>query len=126
MKAVGGSVVLLFAFFCEFAHAQQPRSSNLSPNFFGSISQGVPTGGTVRLTIADAIDRALRYNLASVIGEQDTRIARAERVRALSELMPKVNAEVSETSQQISLAAFGFTGFPGVRPIIGPDIPSLS
>jgi len=120
MKAFSGSIVLLFASFCELAHAQQPRSSNVSPNFFGSISQGVPTSGTIQLTIADAIDRALKYNLASVIGEQDTRIARAERVRALSELAPKVNAEVAETTQQISLAAFGFTGFPGVRPIIGP------
>src|SRR5437016_6280907 len=119
MKAFGGSIILLFAFFCEFAHAQQPRTSNLSPNFLGSVSQGVPTSG-VQLTIGDAIDRALKYNLAGVIGEQDTRIARAERVRALSELMPKVNGEVTETTQQISLAAFGFTGFPGVRPIIGP------
>ncbi len=120
MKAFGGSIVLLFAFFYEFAQAQQPRTSNLSPNVFGSISQGLPTGGTIPLTIADAIDRALRYNLGLVIGEQESRIARAERVRALSELLPKVNAEVSETTQQISLAAFGFTGFPGVRPIIGP------
>src|SRR5881296_1598347 len=120
MKAVGGSIVLLFAFFCGFAHAQQPRTSSLSPSFFGSISQGVPTGTTIQLTIADAIDRALRYNLGVVIGEQESRIARAERVRALSELLPKVNAEVTETTQQISLAAFGFTGFPGVRPVIGP------
>ncbi len=120
MKAFGGSIVLLFAFFCEFAHAQQPRTSNLSPNLLGSVSPGVPTGGTIQLTIADAIDRALKYNIGGIIGEQETRVARAERVRALSELMPKVNTEVTETIQQISLSAFGFSGFPGVRPIIGP------
>src|SRR5438128_5909856 len=120
MKAFGGSIVLLFAFFCEFAHAQQPRTSNLSPNFLGSVSQGVPTSGPIQLTIGDAIDRALKYNLAGVIGEQDTRIARAERVRALSELMPKVNADVSEIVQQTNLAAFGFSGFPGIPQVVGP------
>jgi len=99
MKAFAGSFILLLAFFCQFAHAQQTRASDLSPNLFGSISQGAPTGGAIQLSICDAIDRALRYNLGAIIGEQETRVSAAARVRALSELLPKVNAGFSETIQ---------------------------
>jgi outer membrane protein TolC len=120
MKAFAGSFILLFAFLCETATAQQLRSSNLSPNLFGSISQGAPTAGTMPLTIADAIDRALKYNLAGILSEQETRVSSAARVRALSELLPRVNAGVTETVQQINLAAFGFNSFPGVNSVVGP------
>ena len=120
MKAIGSSFILLIAFFCEFANGQQPRSSNIPPNLLGSVSQGAPAASTIQLSITDAIDRALKYNLAGIIGEQETRVSVAARVRALSELLPKVNASITETVQQINLAAFGFSGFPGVRPVIGP------
>ena len=120
MKALAGSFILLFAFWCQAAHAQQSRSSNVSSNLFGSISQGAPTPGTIQLTIADAINRALKYNLGGILSEQETRVASAARVRALSELLPKVNAGVTETVQQINLAAFGFRGFPGVGSVVGP------
>src|SRR5262249_49361188 len=33
---------------------------------------------------------------------------------------PKVGVTVNETVQQINLAAFGFTGFPGVKQVVGP------
>ena len=120
MKSRTGAMILVFAFFCGFAHAQQPRTLSISPTVFGSISQGVPSGGTIQLSMTDALDRALKYNLGGVFAEQETRVSAAARVRALSELLPKVNAGVSEAVQQIDLAAFGFSGFPGVAPVIGP------
>ena len=120
MKAFAGSFILLFAFLCQAAYAQQLRGSNVSQNFFGSISQGAPTTGAIQLTIADAIDRALKYNLGGILSEQETRVSSAARVRALSELLPKVNAGVTETVQQINLAAFGFSGFPGIGSVVGP------
>src|SRR6266850_3152434 len=120
MKAFSASLILLFAFWSQFAEAQQSRSTSLSRDLFGSISQGVPTAGTIQLTIADAIDRALRYNLGGILSEQETRVSSAARVRALSELLPKVNVGVTETVQQINLAAFGFRGFPGVGSVVGP------
>src|SRR5207237_4477964 len=60
------------------------------------------------------------YNLGGILSEQETRVASAARVRALSELLPKMNAGVTETVQQINLAAFGFSGFPGVGSVVGP------
>src|SRR5207249_5184818 len=117
MKAFGGSFILLIAFLCEFANGQQPRSSNISPDLLGSVSQGGSSTGTIQLSLGDAIDRALKYNLAGIIGEQETRVSVAARVRALSELLPKVNANITETVQQINLAAFGFSGSAGVQPV---------
>jgi len=120
MNALGVSFILLFAFLCGYAEAQQPRGSNIPSDFSGSVSQGTPSGGVIPLSIGDAIDRALKYNLGYVIGEQETRVSTAARVRSLSELLPKVNASISEAIQQINLASFGFRGFPGVPPVVGP------
>src|SRR5215469_15693364 len=103
MKALAGSVILLL--FCwQFAVAQQSRGTTLSPNLFGSVSQGTPTGSVLTLSISDAIDRALKYNLGTIISEQETRVSRAARLRALSDLLPKATASVTQTVQQINLA----------------------
>ena len=123
MKASAASVVLLFAILLSpFAQAQTSDTSDttVTPNLFGSVTQGSPTPGTIPLSIADAIDRALKYNLGPVITQQETRISTAKRLRALSELLPKINVTAGETVEQIDLAAFGFTSFPGVSSIVGP------
>jgi len=118
MKVLVGLLASLFV--CETVLAQQSRGTNLSPNFFGSVSQGTPTSIPLSLSISEAIDRALKYNLAPIISEQETRVSRAARLRSLSELLPKLTGSFTESVQQINLAAFGFSGFPGVSPIVGP------
>jgi outer membrane protein TolC len=119
MKVLAGSFITLL-FFCQIAVAQQSRGTSLSQNYFGSVAQGPPSSTPISLSISEAIDRALKYNLAPIIGEQETRISRAARLRSLSELLPKVTGSVSESVQQINLAAFGFAGFPGQPPVVGP------
>src|SRR5437016_11686055 len=91
MKALAGSVILLIVLSSGAAQAQQTRGANLSPNLFGSVSQGAPSAGPIALSISGAIERALKFNLGTIIGEQETQVSRAARVRALSELLPKVN-----------------------------------
>jgi outer membrane protein TolC len=86
----------------------------------GSIPSGSVSPQPLQLSMSDALDRGLRYNLAILLGAEDQRAVSAQRLRALYELYPKVVADFSGIEQQINLAAFGFTGFPGVRPIIGP------
>jgi outer membrane protein TolC len=122
MKASAGSFILLLPLFCNFAYAQQPPSTfTFPPNLFGSVPpQGVASGGTIQLSIGDAIDRALKYNLGGIIAAQETRVSTAARLRALSRLLPRVDAGVAETIQQIDLAAFGFSGFPGIGAVVGP------
>ena len=105
MKALAGSLMFLVVFFCGFAEAQQ---------------SGAPAGNIIPLSISETIDRALKYNLRMIVSEQETRASRAARLRALSDLLPKVTGGITETIQQINLAAFGFGGFPGTPPLVGP------
>jgi outer membrane protein TolC len=88
--------------------------------YFGSMPVGKATAGVMDLSLKDAIERGLKYNLAILLGDQETRSARGVRWKALSSLLPDVTAQASESIQQINLHAFGFPGFPGIRPIVGP------
>lgn len=79
----------------------------------------------MKLTVIDAMLRALDHNLGVLTAEEAMGRARGARWLALSQLLPNVNARVSETRQKINLAAFGFGGpggpsFPGVSDIVGP------
>ena len=114
------AILLLVFFFAGLAGAQQPDIGSVSPALFGSVTPATSTSGVISLSISDAIDRALKYNLGMIVSEQESRISRASRLRALSDLLPKVSAGVTETVQQINLNAFGFGGFPGSPPVVGP------
>jgi outer membrane protein TolC len=87
---------------------------------FGGIPQGKPAGGPLLLSLSDAIQKGLRYNLGALLSEQSVKAARGARLIALSQLLPRVNASVGDISQQVNLAAFGFSGFPGMQTVVGP------
>jgi outer membrane protein TolC len=70
--------------------------------------------------LKDAIERGLKYNLGLLLSEQGTQMARGARLRALSDLLPKLTWQTSETRQQLNLQAFGFSSFPGIPSIVGP------
>jgi outer membrane protein TolC len=72
------------------------------------------------LTLSDAIEGGLKYNLGTLLSSQSVRAARGAHVVALSKLMPNLSAGATESAQQINLAGFGFPGLPGIQPIIGP------
>ena len=86
----------------------------------GSTPSGAATSDVLDLTLEDALARALKYNLALTEGGENVREQRAERLRALSQLLPQVNIRPSVSEQQVNLAAFGFSGFPGVPSVVGP------
>jgi outer membrane protein TolC len=86
----------------------------------GSVATGTVSNQPLQLSLLDTIDRGLQYNLGVLSGSQDERIAAANHLRALYDLYPKVTGDIAAVSEQINLAAFGFTSFPGVQPIIGP------
>jgi len=72
-----------------------------------------------KLSLDEAIQLGLKNNLASLQAGTNNSLARVERIRALSALLPTVNGSAGENVQQINLATFGFR-FPGVPTIIGP------
>src|ERR1700722_12865803 len=86
----------------------------------GSVPSGPASNEALRLTLRDAITRALRYNLATIESGQNAQIARGQRLIALSKLLPQVSAGLSENVQQLSLATFGLQQIPGIPNIVGP------
>jgi outer membrane protein TolC len=90
-----------------------------SGQFNGSVATGAASATPLKLTLQDAIDRALKTNLGLLVRGSENSAARADRLRTLSALLPNVSASVAENETQISLAVYGFH-FAGVPSIVGP------
>jgi outer membrane protein TolC len=91
--------------------------------FEGSVPTGTASSTPLSLTLHDAIDRGLKTNLGLLVSASASEIARGQRVRALSTLMPQVGGQVSETVEQLNLKTIGFTfSIPGAAlpTIVGP------
>src|ERR1700678_4480258 len=50
-------------------------------SFAGSIPQGQATNQVLELSVADALDRGLKYNLGLYLSERNTDLTRSERLR---------------------------------------------
>ena len=104
----------------------QPSTGQTSAQnpVFGSVPEAKATPGVLRLTFSDAIERALRQNLAGLLSEYNTIEARGEKWQKLSDLLPNVNADVQEVREKVSLEAEGLRsgGLLGnnVPHVIGP------
>ena len=98
--------------------AEQVINRNQDP-YAGSIPQGKATSDVLDLTIEDALDRGLKYNLGLFLAARVTEQSSAARLRALSDLLPVVNGSFTEEDQKLNLKQFGFT-FPGIPTSVGP------
>jgi len=97
------------------------HSSSSSQNpVFGSVAETKPIPGVLPLTFREAIERALRHNLAALLSEYNTIAARGEKWKQLSELLPNVNATVQEVAQKQSLDALGLPANLIPQRVIGP------
>jgi outer membrane protein TolC len=87
--------------------------------FSGSVPQGKVSGEVLPLSFQEAIDLGLKNNLGLLLQADNTVAARGQKWKELSDLLPNVNAGISENAEQINLAAVGlrFSGFPT---IVGP------
>lgn len=91
--------------------------------FQGSVPSGTASATPIALTLRDAMDRGLKANLGMLIGDSVSEIARGQRLQSLSALLPSVNAQVSQTEEQLSLATIGLhLSVPGVSipTVVGP------
>jgi outer membrane protein TolC len=88
----------------------------------GSVPSGLASDQVLQLTLRDAVNMALRYNLGAIESGQNVQIARGQRLLALSNLLPQVSAGASENVQQVNLATFGFNKFniAGIPNVVGP------
>lgn len=88
--------------------------------FLGSVPSPA-TAATVRLSLRDAIQRGLRYNLGLIESNQASADVHAERLRALSALLPQITAQARQAFEKLSLKEIGLNlppipGFAGVPP----------
>jgi hypothetical protein len=83
-------------------------SLQVSGDYAGSVMISNLPPGPIRLSLADALQFGFRANLGNISADNSTRTARAERIQALSALLPNISANASETVTQVNLAAYGF------------------
>ena len=83
-------------------------SVQVSGGYAGSVRGGNIPVGVITLTLHDAIQRGLAANLGPIAAGNASRAARAERIQALSALLPNIAANASNTVTQVNLAAYGF------------------
>ena len=88
-------------------------------NGSGVVDKLVP--GVVQLSLLDAIDRGIKHNLGLLLSQQQSELARAQYRRELSSLLPNLSGSVSDSVNQINLAAFGIPLPQGLTsPVVGP------
>jgi outer membrane protein TolC len=76
--------------------------------FLGSAPEGKATPEVLQIDFMEAINRGLRNNLGLLLATDQTETARGEKWKQLAELLPDINARVSENALTESLAALGF------------------
>jgi outer membrane protein TolC len=81
------------------------------------------TGARIELSLKSAIERGLRYNLGLIEANQASADVRAERLRALSALLPQLSANGRQGYENLSFKEIGLK----LPPIPGlPALPSTS
>src|SRR5258706_2951340 len=120
------TLVMLFAVSAIVAQTGPAPSISLpgsqSP-FTGREPEGKSTPEILQLGFQEAIERGLRNNLGLLLSGDQTIMARGERWKELSSLLPNLSARILENVQTQSLTALGLKSnvFPFPIPrVIGP------
>jgi outer membrane protein TolC len=110
-------VIVLLAVFWIVAPAVAQNT-----DVMGSVPSGPARNEVLRLTLRDALDMALRYNLGAIESGENAQIARGQRLLALSHLLPQVSAGINENVDQVNFTALGLAAIkiPGIPAVAGP------
>ncbi len=65
--------------------------------FQGSITNGTASPQTLQLSLLDAVQRGLQFNLGAIGATEAARQARAQRLAALTQLLPDIFGYVRES-----------------------------
>jgi outer membrane protein TolC len=98
-------------------------SIQIGGDFEGSVQNDKIPAGRFTLALADAVKLGLAANLGVLTADDSARASRAQRLSALSNLLPYLSIDASETSTQVNLAAFGFKF--NLPPGLGFSIPTV-
>src|SRR5579862_1005219 len=75
--------------------------------FQGSVATGTASAQSLPLTLDQAVKKGIQYNLGVITTGDEGRLARAQRLAAVAQLLPDITGSVQESVQQINLAAQG-------------------
>jgi len=92
--------------------------------YLGSTPSGKATDEVVPLSLNEAVERGLRYNLGLIESNQASAEARAQRLRALSALLPDLSVKGEQGFENISFQEVGLSKLPPI-PGVGP-LPATS
>jgi outer membrane protein TolC len=87
--------------------------------FTGSVPAGQASSEVLSISFLGAIDRGLKQNLGLLLSADNNLAARGARWKELSNLLPNVFAQGTESVQKTSLAQLGIH-FPGLPRVVGP------
>jgi len=90
-----------------------------STTYQGSVAQEHVVPGVLPLSLDDAIQRGLHYNLGLILTGQNVTTAHGAQLEQLQSLLPTVSASVTAAVQESDLQAEGLR-IPGFPAIIGP------
>jgi len=90
------------------------RATQVQNPYLGSVPSK-NTGARMELSLKGALDRGLRYNLGLIESSQASADVRAERLRALSALLPQLSAVGRQGYENLSYKEIGLK----LRPIPG-------
>lgn len=102
------------------ANAQNQNYQPQRPATLQSVPSGAPTSEVVHLSLRQAIELAVRYNLGGIENTENTRIARGQRLQALSRLLPQVSAGAFENVDQLTSAPLGLRPGGPFPSVTGP------
>jgi len=96
------------------------QAQTIAPEGYrGSVVNGQATPTPFGLSLQDAIARGIKNNIGLLVRGSDASEARADRLRALSALMPNITGSASVVVAQNNLTTFGIQ-VPGFPPVVGP------
>ncbi len=105
-----------------------PQASTTNPSalatpgqnpYLGSTPAGKASNQLIQLSLSDAIQRGLRYNLGLIESTQASAETRAQRLRALSALLPDISVQAEQGFENQSLKEIGLRlpPIPGINPL---------
>jgi outer membrane protein TolC len=98
---------------------QIPQPAIDTMTYQGSVGTVKVVPGVLPLSLQDAIQRGLRFNLGLLLTTQNVQSAHGARLEELQALLPTVSGSIKEAVQETDLQAEGLR-IPGFPAIIGP------
>lgn len=87
--------------------ATLPTSSFVN-SLYGSVASAPATDTPIRLSLNDAVERALQHNLSLLTTQQNQRVEAGQTKSAFNALMPDLSVEAKTATQSVDLVAMGF------------------